>query len=169
MGKRKNNHRKKKKKNSYGKTTSIGLNEYWPDTEKSEPEQSSNTAPPLEAPSNQPPPQPDPQLSEEQQEQQRKIGMKLQLLIREYGFTERCLQKADRMWMEARSLPYCEKLPNPCEWILNHEYLHNYWTNLRKQIDTHGVDINAPHLKPVVDQNSLLSKYMNYMDAYFKD
>jgi len=165
--------RNKRKKSSNSKL--IDINTIWPSEDKK------NVAVPEKAP---PPPPPQQQqefphdMPQEEidkiKEQQGLLHLKLKRLMLKYDISDKNMDKAGKLWLYARVLPQCEKIPNPAEWVLNHEHLTKYWTDLTmsaKQCD--GVIIDKakipPHLALVLDKTSSISIYMNYLHKYFID
>ena len=175
MGKRKKKKgRNKRKKNS--NSTSIDIESIWPSEDKKDIEE----VPTIEEPP--PPPQEQefpPNMPQEEidkiKEQQGQLHLKLKRLMLKFDISQKNMDKAAILWVEARKLKHCDKIPNPAEWILNHEHLTKYWTDLLNQakeyaVKNKSVDIEIPlYLALVLDKNSEISKYMNYFYKYFVD
>jgi len=101
------------------------------------------------------------------------LNMKLRLLIRKYDIREKNLQKAHRLWVEAIKLPSCKEVPDPCQWILGHEHFVKYWEHLKSQANSYkspSKDAPLPEqVALILNQDSPLRRYMEYVYAYFAD
>ena len=177
MVKKKKRKGNKKKRTKGNKTKTLDIDTIWPSEDKKEEKQVSVVEEPsLPIQEEQKFPE---NMSQEEinkiKEQQGHLHLKLKRLMLKYDISQKNMDKAAKLWQNARKLPHCDKIPNPAEWVLNFEHLTKYWANLINQAKQykrmkHKQSTEIPsHFDLVLDEKSEISIYMNYFYKYFVD
>ena len=114
-----------------------------------------------------------PPMSPEETKRIQGLNMKLRILIKKHDIREKNMQKAHRLWVEATKLPPCKDVPDPCQWIIGNEHFVKYWDHLKSQANSYkspSKDAPLPeHVALILNQDSPLRRYMEYMYVYFVD